>query len=217
MSTLLPAALAAAPLAAGWSVHTAWLWRQLRAARRDPLTGLWTREVFEVRARRLLRGGEALVLLADVNDFKAVNDTCGHAAGDAVLAAVGGRLGRICAPGVVGRLGGDEFAAVVPCHRDAQSAVAAVRLALCLPVEHDGRRLPVSVSLGAATVGPTGEPATVVLSAALRRADEAMYAAKRTGGGWHLADEHAPAALATVNGRRAGRPGTHRPVGEGER
>ncbi|MCI0386245.1 GGDEF domain-containing protein [Streptomyces sp. CNQ085] len=210
MSTLLPAALAAAPLAAGWSAHLMWMRRQLAAAHRDPLTGLWTREVFEVRARRLLCG-ETLVLLADVNDFKAVNDTHGHAAGDAVLAAIGGRLGRICGTGVVGRLGGDEFAAVVPCRREAESAVAAVRLALGLPVEYEGRRLPVSVSLGAVPVA-----AGTDLPSALRRADEAMYAAKRADGGWCVADETAPAALATVNGRRVGRPGTHH-GGEGER
>jgi diguanylate cyclase (GGDEF)-like protein len=210
MSTLLPAALAAAPLAAGWSAHLMWMRRQLAAAHRDPLTGLWTREVFEARARRLLRG-ETLVLLADVNDFKAVNDTHGHAAGDAVLAAIGGRLERICGTGVVGRLGGDEFAAVVLCRREAESALAAVRLALCLPVEYEGRRLPVSVSLGAAPVA-----AGTDLPSALRRADEAMYAAKRADGGWCVADETAPAALATVNGRRVGRPGTHH-GGEGER
>lgn len=214
--TTLTALSAAAPLAAGWSVHTLWLRRRIEAARRDPLTGLHTRDGFTARAVRIVRSGPAVVLLADVNDFKTSNDRYGHAAGDAVLAAVAGRLARSCRSGAVGRLGGDEFAAVLPVPPyAARLAVSRLHGPLCQPLETEGRRLSVSVSLGAATVEPDPLVAAAdVLAYGLRLADEAMYAAKRTDGRWHLAA--AGPAHPTVNGRRAGRPGTH-PIEEGTR
>ena len=91
MNVLLSTATVA-PLAAGWSVHTLWMRRRIEAARRDPLTGLHTRHAFTRHAVRILRSGPALVVLADVNDFKQTNDTHGHAAGDAVLTAMASRL-----------------------------------------------------------------------------------------------------------------------------
>jgi diguanylate cyclase (GGDEF)-like protein len=92
MNTLLAAVAAGVPVVAGWSAHWVWLRGRLTAARRDPLTGLWTREAFTRRAARLLRDPRAVVVLADVDHFKQVNDTHGHAAGDALLAATAARL-----------------------------------------------------------------------------------------------------------------------------
>ncbi|MEE1929840.1 GGDEF domain-containing protein [Streptomyces sp. TRM 70351] len=209
-ATLLPAAVAAAPFAAGWGVHGLCLRRQLRAARRDPLTGLRTRAAFERAATRALRRGPHAVLVIDLDGFKAVNDTHGHAAGDHALTAAAGALTETLEDdgrgGIVARLGGDEFAAVVP----APHAYAVPWLLrglhdhLCAPLAYKGHTLHLGASIGACLTAELDVP---VLPVALRLADEAMYAAKRDGGGWRIASGSAPACR-TVNGRRAGRRGT---------
>ncbi|WP_340559424.1 GGDEF domain-containing protein [Streptomyces sp. GSL17-111] len=208
MSSLLPAAVAAAPVAAGWGVHGLWLRRQLRTARRDPLTGLRTRAAFERAAARALRRGPAAVLVIDLDGFKHVNDTFGHAAGDHALTVAAGALTEVLEGrgGIAGRLGGDEFAAVVPAPQDyaVPWLLRALHGALCAPLAYQGHTVHVGASIGASL---TAEHPTPCLSLALRRADEAMYAAKRDGGGWRIADGPTPTAR-TVNGRRAGRRGT---------
>ncbi|UYQ66614.1 GGDEF domain-containing protein [Streptomyces peucetius] len=89
--------------------------RRLRTARRDPLTGLRTREGFTRRATALLRDERAVVVLADVDHFKQINDRYGHAAGDTLLKATAQRLAHYVGPsGVAGRLGGDEFFSELP-------------------------------------------------------------------------------------------------------
>jgi GGDEF domain-containing protein len=101
---------AALPLT-GWAVHAVALHRQLAVTRKDPLTGLLRRDAYTARARRLLarHGDDTAVVLIDQDHFKAVNDTMGHAAGDAVLAATAARLTAWAGPRAsVGRLGGDE-------------------------------------------------------------------------------------------------------------
>ncbi|WP_323748967.1 diguanylate cyclase domain-containing protein [Streptomyces sp. PR69] len=93
MSHTLTAVSAALPVVAGWSVHSVRLRRRIEAARRDPLTGLWTRDAFAERACALLARSRAhLVCVVDLDGFKQVNDTLGHAAGGAVLRTVGRRL-----------------------------------------------------------------------------------------------------------------------------
>ena len=177
MSTLA-AHLPAVP-ALGWAVHARWLHSRLTTARRDPLTGLWTRDAFTRRARRLLRDPRAVVVLADVDHFKQINDRFGHAAGDALLATIADRLAHGTTPGgVVGRLGGDEFAAVV-IDRDGTMPDRLHTLArvLARPVD-TAPEVHTTVSLGwVRAADHPGED----LSALLRRADEAMYAAKRSG------------------------------------
>ncbi|CDR08539.1 GGDEF domain-containing protein [Streptomyces iranensis] len=198
---------AAAPLATGWAAHGLWFRRSLDRARRDPLTGLPTRAAFEKHAAQLLRKERCAVLLIDLDGFKALNDTMGHAAGDATIRAVGERLGVWVhvQNGAVGRLGGDEFAAVVsmPHPSDLPVELSTLHRMICEPVELDGRVIPLRASIGAYH-GPHPAPA---LSVALRRADEAMYQAKQAGGGWAITDNTAP-VYRTVNGRRDGRPGT---------
>ncbi|MEU4798669.1 GGDEF domain-containing protein [Streptomyces sp. NPDC023327] len=211
MSETLAALTATLPLAAGWSVHSLRLRRRIEDARRDPLTGLWTREAFEERARKSLsRRCQRAVLVLDLNGFKQINDTLGHAAGDIVIRATGQRLGQWTEEnaGVAGRLGGDEFAAVIPAN-----GIDNLRLVLDSLVERldqavqfDGRRTEVSASVGAAWYyrASTGD-----LSVLLRRADEQMYKAKKRGGGWRIAQRLAAVPeMRTVNGRREGRPGT---------
>ncbi|MCD0482333.1 GGDEF domain-containing protein [Streptacidiphilus sp. ASG 303] len=175
---LAPLLAAAGVPLAGWTAHGAVLTRRLAGARRDPLTGLHTRDGFTARADHLIRTRPArvTVLLVDLDDFKHTNDTHGHAAGDAVLAAAADRLaawtGRM---GVAARLGGDEFAAAV---LDGSDRLPALRSALRRPVPHGGVLLPLSASVGAARVADLPMP---VLSDALAAADAAMYAAKPSG------------------------------------
>ncbi|MFJ5270508.1 GGDEF domain-containing protein [Streptomyces sp. NPDC088358] len=189
----------------GWAVHARWLHGRLTTARRDPLTGLWTRDAFTRRARRLLRDPRSVVVLADVDHFKQINDTHGHAAGDVLLATVAGRLAHGTGPGgVVGRLGGDEFAAVVV-DRDGTIADRLHTLArvLARPVDI-ASDVHTTVSLGwVRAVDHRGED----LSTLLRRADEAMYAAKRSGRSGPLRAARIGRLLGSVAGRRPGRRG----------
>ncbi|ARZ67241.1 hypothetical protein SMD11_1580 [Streptomyces albireticuli] len=207
MDTVLSLSATAGPLLAGWSLHACLLRRRARRARFDPLTALPGRDLFTHCARRDLRARGAVVVMVDLDGFKDVNDTRGHAAGDAVLASTGARLQKWADlhGGTAGRLGGDEFAAtaLIPDPRNLAPELAALHAALRRPVSFRGYELLVSASIGAYAT-PFGPPD---LGVALRRADEAMYAAKRSSGGWEVAYGPVP-EITTTNGRRAGRPGT---------
>ncbi|MEU3007868.1 GGDEF domain-containing protein [Streptomyces sp. NPDC007020] len=202
--SILAALLPAVPPVIGWAVHARWLHGRLTSARRDPLTGLWTRDAFTWRARRLLRDPRAVVVLADVDRFKRINDTHGHAAGDVLLATVAARLAHATTPGgVAGRLGGDEFAAVVV-DRDGTmpDRVHTLARVLARPVD-TAPDVHTTVSLGwVRAADHPGED----LSTLLRRADEAMYASKRSGrSGPRRA--RLGRLLGSVAGRRPGRRG----------
>ncbi|MEU6535880.1 GGDEF domain-containing protein [Streptomyces sp. NPDC047000] len=204
MNTPVIVLLAVLPLAAGWAAHVWWLRACLNTARRDPLTGLRTRDGFTRRATRLLRDPRAIVVLADVDRFKRVNDTFGHAAGDALLKATADRLARHAGrSGVAGRLGGDEFAAVLlDEHGTAADLLAVLHHALARPVDGQDPDMRTTVSLG--WVRAADFPADD-LSGLLRRADEAMYAAKQGRTGARRAG--LGRLFATVAGRRSGRTG----------
>lgn len=214
MSQSLAALAAALPLASCWSIHTLWMRRRIEAGRRDPLTGLWTRDAFEQSAARLLaRHPHVAVLLVDLDGFKAVNDTHGHAAGDAAIRATGASLNDALTGhrlAVAGRLGGDEFAAAValPDPLALPWLLRGLHDEITAPFRHAGRDLTVGASIGAALSSDIPSGTGRELSALLRLADEAMYAAKRSGGGWLYPGAIAPAA-GTTAGRRTGRPGTH--------
>ncbi|MEU4355872.1 GGDEF domain-containing protein [Streptomyces virginiae] len=204
MNTLTTALTAVLPLAAGWSAHVLWLRRRLHTARRDPLTGLHTRDGFTHRAADLLRKERAIVLLADVDDFKHINDRYGHAAGDMLLKASADRLAHyVGASGVAGRLGGDEFAAVIfDPHGTAEDLFAALHAVLARPADPAHPELRTTVSLGWVRAADfPGED----LSQLLGRADEAMYAAKQARAGVKRAG--LGRLFATMAGRRAGRSG----------
>jgi diguanylate cyclase (GGDEF)-like protein len=162
----------------GWAVHGGILARRLASARRDPLTGLHTRAGWTARAKDLIRRHPcAAVLLVDLDHFKTLNDTYGHAAGDAALAETAVRLHTWCGRnGTAGRLGGDEFVAVV---RDLAAVdLDALTAALHRPLLYDGVPLPLAASVG---VCPIAELPVPTLTDALAAADAAMYAAKGRG------------------------------------
>lgn len=174
----LPIIAAALP-AFGWALHGSLLAHRLSTARRDPLTGLHTRAGWTTRAERIAtRSPRALALLVDLDDFKAINDTHGHAAGDAVIATTASRLAAWCQQnGIAARLGGDEFAAIVT-DPAATSGITTLTRALHRPVIHDGRLVPVSASAGFCHLA---DLPVRTLTDALAAADAAMYAAKGRG------------------------------------
>ena len=152
----------------------------------DPLTGLPNRALFEDRLEHALARAErhrehVTVLFVDLDDFKAVNDGFGHEVGDTLLVAVGRRLESTLRPGdTVARLGGDEFAVLLEDGDEAAGASRTMeRLARALrqPVAVEGRTLSVTSSIG----GSTGEPGTDGVEDLIRKADAAMYRAKRAG------------------------------------
>jgi diguanylate cyclase (GGDEF)-like protein/PAS domain S-box-containing protein len=144
---------------------------------RDHLTGLHNRRHLEERLEQRLahlrrHGGEAALLFLDLDAFKAVNDTLGHAAGDRLLCDVADTLrARLRATDVVARIGGDEFAILL----DAGDRAAAEHVAEDLRAQLERGGDGVRVSIGAALLD-----GSLDVDAALRRADAAMYAIKRS-------------------------------------
>ncbi|MFB6945571.1 GGDEF domain-containing protein [Streptomyces sp. NPDC060286] len=198
---------AAVPLT-GWVVHAVALHKQLAATKKDPLTGLLRRDAYTARARRLLarHGDSTAVVMIDADKFKAINDGFGHAAGDTVLTSIGARLTAWAGPhAAVGRLGGDEFAVVLQLTsgRRAQRLEQLVRMLHTPVVLDDGRTVDVAASVGAATPDVLG---TRDLTALQRAADAALYDGKHSGRAVLATRQHV--TVPSINGRRAGRPGT---------
>ncbi len=130
----------------------------------------------------------------------------GHQAGDAVLAATAARLTAWAGPRAsVGRLGGDEFAVVLPlpAARTEQRLAQLVRMLHTPVVLEDGRTVDVAASVGAATTDVLG---TRDLSVLQRAADAALYDGKHSGRAAVASPAHT--TVPSINGRRAGRPGT---------
>ncbi|MGZ8412625.1 MAG: putative bifunctional diguanylate cyclase/phosphodiesterase, partial [Gemmatirosa sp.] len=162
--------------------------RLVHQAHHDPLTGLANRALFRDRVEQALarasRGGHVAVLFLDLDNFKTVNDTLGHAEGDRLLEAVAARLlqaTRGCDS--VARLGGDEFGIVLEglAHTaDALTVVSRITDMMQRPVRLPGREVLVGVSIGVAHV-EVGQEVDEVL----RNADLAMYRAKAAGRGGH--------------------------------
>jgi diguanylate cyclase (GGDEF)-like protein/PAS domain S-box-containing protein len=160
---------------------------QLRSqAMTDELTGLRNRRAFflhgeeEVRRARRYQAPLALLML-DLDRFKQVNDTCGHDAGDRVLAGVAAALRQNMREiDIIGRLGGEEFCILLPNTPGQAAAGLAERLRRSvaeLEFPFSGAALRVTVSIGVSELGPGRE----TLEAMLREADAAMYRAKSQG------------------------------------
>ena len=156
-----------------------------RLAHFDPLTGLPNRSLLADRLQQaiaLARRGNAplAVLMIDLDGFKDVNDTLGHAAGDDLLMSVAARA-RECVrtSDTIGRLGGDEFLAILPATdaRGAEQVGMKLVEAMARPYRIDGRDVQVSVSVGASLLPDHGCDA----QALQRAADAALYEAKSAG------------------------------------
>ncbi|MDR6324407.1 putative bifunctional diguanylate cyclase/phosphodiesterase [Actinoplanes couchii] len=154
------------------------------AAGHDPLTGLANRRRLYEHGGRLFdapsHSGLFALLLIDLNHFKEVNDTLGHAAGDEVLRQVAARLRDAAADGdLVARLGGDEFAVLLtglPTPALAGHRATGMLAALEADIEVEGMRISVEAAGGIALAAGTGG-----VEELMRRADIAMYQAKRSG------------------------------------
>ncbi len=148
-------------------------------ATHDALTGLPNRVLFQARAARALSESEGLaVVLLDIDRFKDVNDTLGHAIGDRLLCEVSERLVRsVSGRATVARLGGDEFALVIGDISAPEQAVTIVKdlhRELARPIRMDGLNLAVTASAGIALSPEHGDDVALLL----QRADIAMYLAK---------------------------------------
>jgi two-component system cell cycle response regulator len=152
----------------------------------DPLTGLYNRRFLNAHLGTVLQqmqeqGKPVSLVVADVDHFKAVNDTYGHDAGDEVLRAVAQRiLGNIRSFDMAARLGGEEFVVVMPDTPPEDAMAAAERLRAKIAESPlaavGGRAICVTASLGVAASVRGDESAAL-----LKRADQALYAAKRDG------------------------------------
>jgi diguanylate cyclase (GGDEF)-like protein/PAS domain S-box-containing protein len=165
--------------------------RLIHDALHDPLTGLANRVLLRDHleravARRERSGGTVALLFVDLDDFKRINDSYGHAAGDQILVRVAERLvGAVRAGDVVGRQSGDEFAVILGQVRgDDEATVSAERILAELrrPIQLGAHSIIVGGSIGIAlTVGRDSTAEEL-----LTQADAAMYAAKASGKGRHV-------------------------------
>jgi diguanylate cyclase (GGDEF)-like protein/PAS domain S-box-containing protein len=158
----------------------------LHDALHDPLTGLANRVLFRDHVERALahkrrRKGKVALLFLDLDDFKVVNDSLGHRAGDRLLVEVASRLSNeIRASDIAARQGGDEFTVLLDRVADADAAIEiAERIAeqMRLPIELEGRSIVITPSIGIALATDTDIQADDLLA----HADAAMYSAKAGG------------------------------------
>jgi diguanylate cyclase (GGDEF)-like protein/PAS domain S-box-containing protein len=155
----------------------------------DQLTGLANRQLFTDRLEQALRrraarpDDQVALLYIDLDRFKQINDTLGHAAGDRLLQTVAGRLTMMLrGADTAARLGGDEFAILldgISGLEEASSIAGRLNAALAEPITLNGDVVSPSASIGVAAVSPSSDARTDVL---LANADAAMYAAKQKRG-----------------------------------
>ena len=168
------------------------------AATVDSLTGLFNRPYLDARlhqeVERARRGASSLtVLMADIDDFKTINDTYGHQVGDAVLQEVGGILrSAVRIFDVCSRYGGDEFAILMPSSDQSSAAACAERIRQRVSEYHTGAEgrspLPgLTMSIGVAVIETGDAPADLI-----RRADRRLYLAKAEGKNRVRANDVAP-------------------------
>ena len=155
----------------------------------DSLTGLPNRAQFQRTLNEAIGErpqSELALVLLDVDEFKVINDTLGHDAGDAVLTVFAERLRHSVRQGdTVARLGGDEFALILPgMHREKLEAFSSALLErLREPLEHRGRKIHARASIGASSAGDSSDFQDI-----LKHADLALYEAKSSGGSFRMYD-----------------------------
>lgn len=176
---------------------------QERLAAIDVLTGLRNRRAFQqqiaVEISRASRYGTPLsLLLMDVDHFKQINDSQGHAGGDRVLSALGALLReRLRTPDIPARWGGEEFVVALPNTDLAGAALAAERLRSAVAaatIRHGNAEIPVTISIGVSMLD-----GNETLEALTERADQAMYAAKVKGRNCVVVSEAKPRLAAVAN------------------
>ena len=193
------------------SMRTALIERERRItdlAYRDPLTNLPNRALFSDRLQQAInltihQGQSLAVMMMDLDRFKYVNDTLGHHIGDLLLIEVSRRLGAclLHETDTVARLGGDEFAVLLPAGDKPAAQHAAMRMIAALeqPIILEGQVVDVSASIGIVTLPQDGAD----MHTLMRRADVAMYGAKREGLGWAFYDSqhdtHTPERLSLMS------------------
>jgi diguanylate cyclase (GGDEF)-like protein/PAS domain S-box-containing protein len=174
----------------------------------DALTGLANRTLFRDRIDQAVKaarraGGRTAVLLMDLDRFKEINDSLGHAAGDELLVELGTRLERaLRASDTVARLGGDEFGVLIPdpaVPDDVLRVIDRMQAAIAEPVTVQGLPLSLEGSIGIAVFPEDGDD----VESLLQRADVAMYQAKAENAGFAFFDEascdtHDPGRLTLV-------------------
>ena len=152
-------------------------------AERDDLTGLFNRRRFLAELKKRIKDARpTLLVYIDLDKFKAINDTFGHAAGDYVLSSVSSRMKRVGGPAVLARLGGDEFAVIddAIAHRGTLSTrLLQLEAAITQPIKSADGWLEVGASMGAAQF-PTDFDCALSL---IDGADHTMLSAKSEGGG----------------------------------
>jgi diguanylate cyclase (GGDEF)-like protein len=171
---------------AGGNVEAEYHEELYRLAIHDALTGLYNkRYLMDYLQREIDRSARysrpLALILFDIDHFKAINDTMGHLAGDLTLRELAGRLwGEICKDDLLARYGGEEFAAVLTEADKTAAAELAEQLRRAVE-DHtftfEGRRYPVTISLGVASIQGDELPPQELI----RRADERLYRAKREG------------------------------------
>ena len=168
-------------------------------ARSDSLTGALNRYAFDAELAAALTAVETVtgkrfaLITADLDRFKQINDTFGHAVGDAVIVATAARLKSAAPAGaVVARLGGDEFAAIFACASVEDAGRLAERIveAIGQPLEIDGLVVPIGASVGVAIAPDHGSEAGILV----KRSDVALYAAKNAGRGRCMVYDGRPTA-----------------------
>ena len=180
----------------------------LYLAERDALTGLYNRHRFQEELTRMLSSGErhrrrVALLFFDIDEFKHVNDTFGHRAGDALLIRVAGEVSaQVRRNEVFARLGGDEFAILAPDISDEEAQAFAERIVRAIariPFSFEGNSLRLTCSLGVAIYPDHATTAEDLVA----HADAAMYQAKEAGKNtWRMYREDAQATrkmLARLN------------------
>ncbi|HKQ24571.1 MAG TPA: EAL domain-containing protein [Burkholderiales bacterium] len=164
----------------------------LRLAYEDTLTGLPNRAMFSDRLDQAIKiaqrnGGPVSVLIMDLDRFKLINEGLGHPVGDMVLQEVARRLRKLLRDSdTVARFGGDEFAVLLPTSGTERVGIVAERIQRALeePILMQGQPIDLGISIGIAGFPENGDD-TIVL---MRRADIAMYVAKRNNTGYTYYD-----------------------------
>ncbi|MEL7026012.1 MAG: diguanylate cyclase [Pseudomonadota bacterium] len=163
----------------------------MRLAATDSLTGLYNRRYATTHARRILAeaasvGRPVAALIGDLDHFKRINDTYGHAAGDTVLIDIASRLSaNLRGPDVLARIGGEEFLIIMTETDAERAAAAAARICETIAerpvvIDHGRKSVNMTMSIGVAATDPTAG-STETLETLLDRADRALYAAKSAG------------------------------------